>query len=236
MTADNPRIILVLDFADEAAVFELVDQLQPDQCRLKVGKELFTRCGPAIVRKLIDRGFDVFLDLKYHDIPNTVAQACLAAADLGVWMLNVHAMGGQHMLAAARTALDKLSNPPLLVAVTVLTSIDNSALQQMGFNETAAEAALRLAGMAKSEGLDGIVCSALEAGQMRKQFGPEFCLVTPGIRNKEDAKDDQRRIMTPADAITAGSHYLVIGRPITMADNSIDKLNEINKEVEARLK
>ncbi len=231
MNVDKPRIILALDYAEEAGVFDLVDQLQPDQCRLKVGKELFTSCGPDVVRKLIDRGFDVFLDLKYHDIPNTVAQACLAAADLGVWMLNVHALGGQRMLASTRDALGKLRNPPLLIAVTVLTSIDDRALKQIGFNETCTEAALRLAGMAKAEGLDGVVCSAMEARQMREQFGPEFCLVTPGIRPKETTADDQRRVMTPEDAIKAGSNYLVMGRAITGAKNSVEMLNNINRKI-----
>jgi orotidine-5'-phosphate decarboxylase len=225
------KIILALDFADEQSVYKLVDQIKPSQCKLKVGKELFTRYGPEIVRQLVKRDFDVFLDLKYHDIPNTVAQACLAAADLGVWMLNVHALGGQRMMAAAREALDNVDNPPLLIAVTILTSMDDSELSMVGISGNAADAANRLAILAHQEGLDGVVCSAMEAERMQKQFGPEYCLVTPGIRLEQDARGDQRRVMTPTDAINAGSHYLVIGRTITRAENPYGKLIQINEGI-----
>ena len=231
MANSNSKIILALDFKTETAVFNLVDQLQADQCRLKVGKELFTRCGPDIVRKLVKQGFDVFLDLKYHDIPNTVAQACLAASDLGVWMLNVHAMGGQRMLASARDALSNVNNSPLLIAVTVLTSMDDQDLQQLGISETASETAIKLAALAKREGLDGVVCSAMEAQSMREQLGSDFYLVTPGIRTADDAKDDQRRIMTPEAAIKAGSNYLVMGRAITKAKDPMQKLSTINQAI-----
>jgi orotidine-5'-phosphate decarboxylase len=231
MTQSNPRIILALDYADEKPMYELIEQVQPSQCRLKVGKELFTRLGPDVVRQLVRRGFDVFLDLKYHDIPNTVAKACLAAADLGVWMLNVHALGGQRMLAAAREALDNYKNPPLLIAVTVLTSMDNGELSEVGIDDSVHNAAMRLATLAHNEGLDGVVCSAMESMQMRKQFGPDFCLVTPGIRTQEDTHGDQRRVMTPVDAINAGSHFLVMGRAITHAENPVAKLLEINNEI-----
>ena len=233
MPDNDPRIILALDFADEQSVQSLVEQIKPSQCRLKVGKELFTRFGPALVRQLVNRGFDVFLDLKYHDIPNTVAQACLAAADLGVWMLNVHALGGQRMLVAAREALDKLQTPPLLIAVTILTSMDDDDLQSIGINGTAHDAALRLAALAQQSGLDGVVCSALEATSMRERFGAEFHLVTPGIRTEQDSSHDQRRVMTPVKAVQAGSHFLVMGRAITGADNPADKLIEINKTLQA---
>ncbi|MBN1378397.1 MAG: orotidine-5'-phosphate decarboxylase [Gammaproteobacteria bacterium] len=231
MSDKNPRIILALDFADEKPMLELVEQLQPSQCRLKVGKELFTRCGPDIVRQLVKRGFDVFLDLKFHDIPNTVAKACLAAADLGIWMLNVHALGGQRMLVSAREALDNIKNPPLLIAVTVLTSMDDDQLRAVGINVTAHDAANQLAALAHKEGMDGVVCSALEAKQMSTQFGENFCLVTPGIRLQDDALGDQMRVMTPAAAIKAGSHFLVIGRSITHAQNPLEKLLEINQTI-----
>lgn len=231
MSHSQSKIILALDFADEKSMYQLVEQLQPSQCRLKVGKELFTRAGSDVVRQLVKRGFDVFLDLKYHDIPNTVARACLAAADLGVWMLNVHALGGQRMLAAARTALDNLKESPLLIAVTVLTSIDDGELAAIGINDTAHDAAVRLATLAHQEGADGVVCSAMEAAQMRRQFGAEFCLVTPGIRMHDDTHGDQRRVMSPLEAIQAGSHFLVMGRTITHAENPLQKLLEINKQI-----
>lgn len=231
MNNHDPKIILALDFAEDRAVFDLIEKLQPAQCRLKVGKELFTRYGPGIVRKLINYGFDVFLDLKYHDIPNTVAKACLAAADLGVWMLNVHALGGSRMMSAARTALGNLKNPPLLIAVTILTSMDNDDLNEIGIGENTVETAIRLAIMAKDEGLDGVVCSALEARSMREKFGSDFCLITPGIRMEEDAHGDQRRVMTPVAALSAGAHYLVMGRPVTHAEDPAEKLLRINSDI-----
>lgn len=227
----TPKVIVALDFSDEKSVFQLVDRLEPGECRLKIGKELFTRLGPAIVEKLAARGFDIFLDMKYHDIPNTVAGACVAAANIGVWMLNVHALGGRRMMSAAREALDNLRNPPLLIAVTVLTSMEEKDLREVGITTTPALAAENLAGIAKEEGLDGIVCSAQEARAMRDRFGPQFVLVTPGIRLAGDASGDQRRIMTPFDAINAGSDYLVIGRSITRSDDPLAKLQIINSEI-----
>ena len=228
------RIIVALDFATATDALVLVDRLQPQHCRLKVGKELFTRCGPDFVKTLVARGFDVFLDLKYHDIPNTVAKACLAAADLGVWMINVHALGGQRMLAAARESLTSHPKPPLLIAVTVLTSISVEDLVNIGLPATSVAAtAERLAALAYAEGLNGVVCSAHEARALKARFGPEFQLVTPGIRLATDAQDDQRRVMTPEAAIQVGADYLVIGRSLTQSDNPVGKLLRLNSDIDA---
>jgi orotidine-5'-phosphate decarboxylase len=227
----DPKVILALDTCTEDGVFALVDRLQPGLCRLKVGKELFTATGPGMIEKLQRRGYEIFLDLKYHDIPNTVAQACTVAAALGVWMVNVHALGGRRMLAAAREALNKQSQPPYLIAVTVLTSLDGDDLADLGFDSEPAELGLRLAGLAHEEGLDGVVCSAREARVMKENFGTDFKLVTPGIRTADDAAGDQRRIMTPVDAVQAGADYLVIGRSITAATDPLNKLLAINSDI-----
>jgi orotidine-5'-phosphate decarboxylase len=214
---------------------QLVDQLEPSLCRLKVGKELFTRCGPALVKKLVDKNFDVFLDLKYHDIPNTVARACAAAADLGVWMLNVHALGGEKMMQAARQALASKESP-LLIAVTWLTSSGQEELDALGINANAEEMVKRLAMMTQSSGFDGVVCSAQEASMLRESVDTDFVLVTPGIRlpNTEIAnvqKDDQRRVVTPKKALDDGASYLVIGRPITQADDPCKVLRTIIDDI-----
>ena len=230
MSISLPRIIVALDYADEASVVALIDQLSPDMCRLKVGKELFTACGPKLVRLLVARGFDVFLDLKFHDIPNTVANALKAARDLGVWMVNVHASGGVRMLEASRAALSEKSDP-LLIAVTVLTSMDQDDLRQTGVVASLEQHITALASLAADAGLDGVVCSAREAQALSKTFGPDFCLVTPGIRPVGSATGDQRRIVTPEEAIRLGSHYLVIGRPITHADDPYSVLLHINQSV-----
>ncbi len=231
----NSRVIVPLDFPDQQQALDLCQQLSPDDCKLKIGKELFTRTGPALVEKLIEDGYDVFLDLKYHDIPNTVAQACKAAADLGVWMLNVHASGGRQMLEAAREAVEGCTNKPVLIAVTVLTSMNEAELSALGVKRSLPEQVMHLAAMTKEAGLDGVVCSAQEASQLKQTLGPEFCLVTPGIRPASAAQDDQKRIMTPAKAIQAGSHYLVIGRPITRAEDPGAALAAINAEISANL-
>ncbi|MEQ8427670.1 MAG: orotidine-5'-phosphate decarboxylase [Gammaproteobacteria bacterium] len=232
---NSSRVVVPLDFPDQEQALALCQQLPPDQCKLKIGKELFTRAGPALVTKLIDSGYDIFLDLKYHDIPNTVAQACKAAAELGVWMLNVHASGGKQMLQAAREAIDSSSKQPLLIAVTVLTSMNEEELTEIGVTRSLPDQVMHLASMTKDAGLDGVVCSAREAAQLKQSFGPEFCLVTPGIRPASAAKDDQKRIMTPAEAIKAGSHYLVIGRPITRAEDPGAALAAINAEISSSL-
>jgi len=232
----EPRVIVALDYADAAGALALVDRLPPAQCRVKVGKELFTAAGPALVETLAARGFGVFLDLKYHDIPNTVAGACRAAAALGVWMLNVHALGGAAMMKAAREALASHSTPPQLVAVTVLTSMADADLAQLGFAGRAPELVLRLARLARDSGLDGVVASAQEAALLRRECGPGFRLVTPGIRLAESGRDDQHRVATPAVAIADGADYLVIGRPITRAPDPLAALEVINREIDQALK
>lgn len=219
---DSPRIVVAMDFDNQVACLEMADRLDPQLCRLKVGKELFTVAGPQVVERLMAKGFDVFLDLKFHDIPNTTAKAVKAAAELGVWMVNVHASGGERMMAAARNELEKRAGQaPLLIAVTVLTSMEASDLAQIGVSRTPQEQVLHLAGLAQQSGMDGVVCSAQEASLLKAQLGADFCLVTPGIRPADAAADDQRRIVTPKDAIVAGSHYLVIGRPITQAADPV---------------
>lgn len=218
MTSPVSPILVALDYDNADDCRRLVRQLSPSLCRLKVGKELFTSCGPAIVEELMGLGFDIFLDLKFHDIPNTTAKAVTAAARLGVWMVNVHASGGERMLLAAREAIDAHQDrKPLLIAVTVLTSMAPEDLRATGVSRGLEEQVLGLARLTRDCGLDGIVCSAREASDLRREFGQEFCLVTPGIRLSDSPADDQRRTLTPAAAIAAGSSYLVIGRPITGA-------------------
>jgi orotidine-5'-phosphate decarboxylase len=227
----EPRIIVALDFSAAAPALELVEQLDPARCRLKVGKEMFTRFGPGFVAGLSGRGFEVFLDLKFHDIPNTVAAACKAAADLGVWMINVHASGGRPMMEAARERLAGMARPPLLIAVTVLTSLDAGDLQDIGCPGDPAERVLRLARLAQGAGLDGVVCSPLEAYFVRQDLGRDFLLVTPGVRPAGAATKDQKRVMTPRDAIDAGADYLVVGRPITAAPDPMQALEAIELEI-----
>lgn len=227
----DPKIIVALDYPEESQAYQLIDQLDPDLCRLKVGKEMFTHLGPAFVEKVQSKGFDVFLDLKYHDIPNTVAKACEAAASLGVWMVNVHASGGRRMMEAAAESLANIQNKPFLIAVTVLTSMSQEDLIELGVTETPANQALKLASLTQDCGLDGIVCSAQEATVMRHELGNEFLLVSPGIRPAGSNADDQRRIMTPVDALKAGSDYLVIGRPITQSDKPLSVLRTINSDI-----
>ena len=225
-------IIVALDFPNADAALALAAQLDPAQCRVKVGKELFTRCGPSIVEALQAKGFDVFLDLKFHDIPNTTAMAVKAAAEMGVWMVNVHCSGGLRMMAACRNELDKLNGAkPLLIGVTVLTSMEQADLAEIGLELPVADLVLRWAQLAQSSGLDGVVCSAQEAALLRQHLGADFVLVTPGIRPNVAANDDdQRRIMTPQAALAAGSSYLVMGRPITGADDPVALLRQINAE------
>lgn len=232
MAAQGPRIIVALDYADPAAADALVRQLDPATCRLKIGNELFTRAGPDPIGRWGERGFDVFLDLKYHDIPNTVAAACRAAADLGAWMLNVHALGGRRMLDAARAAVEGSSSRPLVVAVTVLTSLEAADLAEVGLVGEPEALADRLAALAADADCDGVVCSAREAAGMRAARGDGFALVTPGIRAPGAAADDQRRTMAPADAIAAGADYLVVGRPITAAPDPGAALADLAAEVE----
>ena len=228
MTHVKP-IIVALDFAAEAPALALAERLDPARCRLKVGKELFTRLGPAFVERLQRLGFEIFLDLKFHDIPNTVAAACAAAADLGVWMVNVHVSGGRAMMEAARERLSRYERPPLLIGVTVLTSLDRADLDAIGCPGKPRERVLALANLAHDAGLDGIVCSPLEAAPVRAALGPGFRLVTPGVRPVGSASGDQKRVMTPAEALAAGADYLVIGRPITQAPDPLSVIDEIDR-------
>jgi orotidine-5'-phosphate decarboxylase len=212
---DNKRVIVALDVPDSPSALALAARLDPALCRVKVGKELFVDAGPAVVEALQRAGFEVFLDLKFHDIPNTVAGACRSAARLGVWMLNVHASGGSAMMRAAREAVSGFAKPPLVIGVTILTSLSTPELEPIGFRGSADDNVERLARLAQEAGLDGVVCSAQEAPRLRRACGAQFTLVTPGIRLPEGDKADQSRIATPAEAVRLGSDYLVIGRSIT---------------------
>lgn len=232
MTPD-PKIIVALDFNNTRSVHQLVERLDPSLCRLKVGKELFTVAGPELVRDLVGRGFDLFLDLKFHDIPNTTANAVAAAADLGVWMVNVHASGGRRMMEAARNKLQQQGGSTLLIGVTVLTSMSAGDVAEVGVEHSPAEQVLRLAELAKQSGLDGVVCSAQEAASLKAACGQGFKLVTPGIRPAGSDVGDQQRIVTPEQAVANGSDYLVIGRPITQAEDPIAVLKAINKRIQA---
>lgn len=229
-TKNGSPVIVALDYADAESVLALVDNLSPGQCRLKVGFELFSAQGPGIVETLIDKGFDVFLDLKFHDIPNTVAHACRVAADMGVWMLNVHALGGKQMMLAARDAVEASSNNPLLIAVTVLTSHSAEDLAELGISEQPDDLVARLAALTMDAGFDGMVCSPREAAVLRAAH-PQATLVTPGIRPEGSEQGDQSRIMTPSEALAAGADYLVIGRPITRALDPKAALNYINSSI-----
>jgi orotidine-5'-phosphate decarboxylase len=228
---NSTKIIVALDYADAVSALALVERLDPALCRLKVGKELFTVAGPELVRALVARGFDVFLDLKFHDIPNTVAAACRAAAGLGVWMMNVHASGGRRMMTAAQEALADLPQRPLLIAVTVLTSMSAEDLTEVGIADAPADQVLRLARLTQACKLDGVVCSAQEAAMLRADLRHDFRLVTPGIRPAGAEVGDQRRVMTPAEALRAGATDLVIGRPITAAPDPLAALKQIRSDI-----
>ena len=230
MTPD-PKIIVALDYPVASQALALVDRLDPLRCALKVGKELFTRAGPPLVEALVGRDFRIFLDLKFHDIPNTVAAACDAAADLGVWMVNLHASGGRRMMEAARERLAARPQAPLLIAVTVLTSLGREDLTEIGCPDEPLTRVLRLARLASAAGLAGAVCSPREAAAVRAELGPGFVLVTPGVRPAGAAVGDQRRVTTPREAMVAGADYLVIGRPITAADDPLGALAAIEAEI-----
>jgi orotidine-5'-phosphate decarboxylase len=228
---DDKRVIVALDFPDAGAALAMAARLDPALCRVKVGKELFVAAGPAVVERLQASGFEVFLDLKFHDIPNTVAGACRAAARLGVWMLNVHAGGGSAMMRAAREAVEGFPKRPLLIGVTVLTSLSDAELGEIGFAGSAADNVARLARLAAASGLDGVVCSAEEATMLRETLGAGFVTVTPGIRLPGDAKGDQSRVVTPEDAVRRGAHYLVIGRPVTQSADPSATLQSIMRSL-----
>lgn len=224
-------VVIALDFDTEQKTLSFVEKLSPEQCRLKVGKEVFTRCGPQLVERLQQRGFDIFLDLKFHDIPNTVAAAVAVAADLGVWMVNVHASGGRRMMELAANALSSFQQAPLLIAVTVLTSMEEQDLTEIGVPGSPDDQVLRLASLADSSGLDGVVCSAQETRALKAAVGDQFCLVTPGIRVAGDDPGDQRRVVTPQAAMSNGSDYLVIGRSITDSNDPAQTLADINTSI-----
>ncbi len=231
MSSKPPRIIVALDVSTHDDALALASQLDPRLCRVKVGKELFVRVGPRIVEALQNRGFGVFLDLKFHDIPNTVAGACRAAAALEVWMVNVHASGGRRMMEAAREAVEASTARPLLTAVTVLTSLGADDLREIGLEGSTDDLVVALARLAEQSGLDGVVCSPQELDSLKGNVAGEFLRVTPGIRSADAVKDDQKRIMTPAKALKLGAHYLVIGRPITQADDPGKALEKIAAEL-----
>lgn len=228
----DPRVIVALDYDNKDTALAFVDKLDSSLCKLKVGKEMFTLFGPEFVKALIAKGFDVFLDLKFHDIPNTVAKACRAAAELGVWMVNVHASGGLPMMQAAKEAIATSRNPQTkLIAVTVLTSMDEAQLADVVSGVTPEQQVLRLAALTEKAGLDGIVCSAQEASALREKHSDDFLLVTPGIRPVGADAGDQKRVMTPPDAMKAGVSYLVMGRPITKAEDPIAVLKAVNASI-----
>lgn len=225
------KIIVALDYADFSSAKKLVDLLSPDLCKLKIGKELFTSVGPQAVEYVVNKGFDVFLDLKFHDIPSTVAKACQAASRLGVWMMNIHALGGQEMMQAAREALDSSSSRPYLIAVTILTSHNEESLNAIGLTGSVITHVEAMARLAVASGLDGVVCSTQESAGLRRVMAEDFLLVTPGIRPVQSDLNDQKRVMTPIEAIKHGSDYLVIGRPITEAESPVEILTKINAEL-----
>lgn len=234
MSSASDRIIVPLDVDSPDEALRIVESLRGRVGLFKVGLQLFCAAGPGIVRALVDRGERVFLDLKFHDIPNTVARACEAAAALGVWMVNVHAAGGSKMMRAAREALDAVQDRrPLLIAVTVLTSMDKADLAELGIAAEPEQQVMRLAALARGAGLDGVVCSPREAAPLRGQIGDDFLLVTPGVRPQGAALDDQARVLTPAEAIRQGSSYLVMGRPITRAEDPVAALEAVNRELQA---
>ena len=229
----DAKIIVALDYANAKDALSFVDQLDPTQCKLKVGKELFTAAGPQLVEQLVSKDFKVFLDLKFHDIPNTVAKACEAASNLGVWMLNVHASGGSIMMESALEGVDKSKHHPYLIAVTVLTSMCQENLNELGIQSSVEEQVIKLATLTQQAGLHGVVCSAMEAEKLRTVTHNGFLLVTPGIRPAATSPDDQNRVMTPSKALRMGANYLVVGRPITKAKDPMQALHDINAEIHA---
>ena len=231
MANSSSRVIVAMDFDNQHSALQLAEQLDPSQCRLKVGKELFTVAGPQLVKALVERNFDVFLDLKFHDIPNTTAHAVSAAADLGVWMTNVHASGGSRMMSAAKQALEQQGSSMLLIGVTVLTSMDDTDIAELGIDRSPTAQVEHLARLAQQAGLHGVVCSAQEASTLKAEMGADFKLVTPGIRLPDSAADDQRRVVSPPEAMALGSDYLVIGRPITQSANPFETLVQINRSL-----
>ena len=230
MSKFDSKIIVALDFPTQRKALNCIQQLDPELCRVKIGKQLFTHYGPVLLEKIHQQGFEIFLDLKFHDIPNTVAAACRVVAELGVWMINVHSLGGRAMMEAAREALDLVSGKkPWLIGVTVLTSMSQADLLEVGITLSVEQQVLKLAQLTQQSSLDGVVCSAQEAKILRQQLPKEFCLVTPGIRPESSDSRDQKRVMTPQQAIMSGVDYMVIGRPITQAEDPLEALLAIHK-------
>ncbi len=225
------KLIIALDLPTAEQALKFIKPLNPTMCKLKVGFELFVAAGPGFVRNLVDDGYDVFLDLKFHDIPNTVASACSSAADLGVWMMNVHASGSSKMMSMAKQALDETGKDIKLIAVTVLTSMDDEQLELVNINVSAQEQVKHLAKLTKNASLDGVVCSAQEARMLRELMGDDFLLVTPGIRPSGTVTGDQSRVMTPLEAKKAGVSYIVVGRPITQSDTPLQVIEAINRDM-----
>jgi orotidine-5'-phosphate decarboxylase len=228
---ETPKLFVAIDQNDINSAKELIQKLSPKMCGIKVGKELFTACGPEVIEWSQSKGFKIFLDLKYHDIPNTVGKACFAASRMGVSILNVHALGGKEMMLAAKEGVDKSNNDPSLIAVTLLTSLDEVALKNIGITSSVSDQVLNLAKSASQAGLDGVVCSAKDIANIKNELPEKFLYVTPGIRLSNSTKDDQKRIATPIEAIKMGSNILVVGRPITQAKNPEAVLNEIMNEI-----
>ena len=226
----DPKVVVACDFNQLSDLHNFVDKVSPELCKLKIGKEMFTYFGPQAVKPLVDKGFDVFLDLKFHDIPNTVSRAIKASCNLGVWMVNVHASGGKQMLLAAREAVDSSSNKPILIAVTILTSYDNSSYQELGFKNNLLDQIAYLTTLSENSGMDGIVCSANDIRSIKPLVKEKFQFVTPGIR-LANSDDDQKRVTTPEDAIIQGSNYLVIGRPITSSEEPAALIEKINQKI-----
>lgn len=233
MAIDTP-LIIALDYPSLDAALCMADRLDPRRCRVKVGKELFTRSGPAVLEALHGRGFEVFLDLKFHDIPNTVAGAVQAGAEQGVWMINVHAGGGRAMMEAAVKRLEDHRLETRLIAVTVLTSMDQQTLDEVGVHATPAQQVDTLARLTQESGLHGVVCSAQESGRIAAQCGADFLRVTPGIRPASASCDDQQRVMTPRAAMQAGSTHLVVGRPVTQAHEPMTALAALEDALRAQ--
>lgn len=233
INSERKRIIVALDFPDAKSTMDLLGKLDPGLCRVKIGKELFTRSGPELVKQIGREGFEIFLDLKFHDIPNTVAGAVRAAVDLGAWMVNVHASGGRAMMESAKSAIG--SSGTLLTAVTVLTSLSTEDMHEIGFAGNSGEQVLRLARLSSDCGMDGVVCSAMDIAVLRENLPAGFLLVTPGIRPAGDEVGDQKRVAGPGQAIALGSSYLVIGRPVTQSSNPVQKLSEIMEEIQGKI-
>lgn len=231
MNMPSPKIIIAIDVSNRSDAIKLAKKFDPKLCRLKIGLELYTAEGPVILELIQNLGFEIFLDLKFHDIPNTVARACAVAANMGVWMINVHALGGLEMMSVAREAITKASHQPLLTAVTILTSHTQNDLSTVGITISMEECVTQLANKARQAGCDGVVCSALEAGTLREKLGADFILVTPGIRPDGEMLNDQKRAVSPARAIETGANYLVIGRPITDAEDPVQALLNIHESI-----